>query len=246
MRALSTSAVLVVSALLLSGCASGGSGSGGSGSGGDTTGQPGNGAGITVHGTGMVSGKPDTVTITLGVQTQAPSASAALSANNQQADALVNALKAKGVEDKDVQTSQLSVDTTNSSPTGAITGYEVNNKVTVTLHDVNNAGAVIDAAGHAAGDAIRVQSLDFSIADDSALRQQARADAVHQAKEQAQQLAQAAGVHLGDLRSINESTSSTPPTPMYRQMAPEAASGVPVQPGSEKLSVTVNLVYDIG
>jgi hypothetical protein len=214
--------------------------------------------GIVAHGEGKVSGSPDTVTLVLGAQTQATSARDALAQNNAKTGAIVAMLKAKGVAPKDLQTSELSISPMyGSSPGGSfpggsfpggdnrITGYQVSNIVTATLHDIGSSGAVIDAAADAAGDAVRVQQLSFSIADDSALRAQARAAAVTQAKDKAKQLADAAGVSLGPLLSITEGSSTPPPVP-YAAQASRAMADAPVEPGSQRLSVTVDLVYAVG
>jgi uncharacterized protein len=200
--------------------------------------------GITTRGLGTVTMTPDTVTMVLGVQTRDPSAKAALDANSTRATALINVLKSKGVAPADLQTSQLSVTPTYDSATGRITGYEVTNQVNATLHDVGAAGGLIDAAGQAAGDAVRVQQLRFSIGDDSASRAQARADAVRQAQAHAKQMADAAGVRLGRIYSITEVPAS-PPGPLGREGAPVAAAPVPVEPGSQKLTVMVEVVYAI-
>lgn len=237
-RALSTAAMLALGALTLTACASGSSPAAASG-GADV-------AGITARGVGTITGTPDVVTVVLGVQTQGPSAQGALDANTRQASALINMLKSKGVADADLQTSELSVNPSYNPSNGKISGYEVTNQVTATLHDIAGAGGIIDAAGDAAGDAVRVQQLSFSIDDDSALRAKARADAVKQAQAQARQLAEAAGVRLGNIRSITESPSAPPPSPLYKQsMDAAGAATVPIQPGSRKLSVSVEVVYDI-
>jgi hypothetical protein len=201
--------------------------------------------GLTGHGVGTVTGTPDTLRIVLGVQTQGASAAAALRENSQQATAVINTLKSRGVADADLKTSQLSINPSYGPTGGQITGYEVNNIVTATLHNIASAGGIIDAAGQAAGNAIRVQSVDFSIDNDSELLAKARADAVKQAQAQAKQLADAAGIKLGKIRSINESSSGPPPVPMYNKSLGAAASAVPIQAGSEKLSVTVDVTYEL-
>lgn len=207
--------------------------------------------GIVAHGEGKVSGSPDTVTLVLGAQTQSASARDALSQNNAKTGALIAMLKAKGVAPKDLQTSELSIQPTYGGvlPGGGdgskISGYQVSNIVTATMHDIGASGAVIDAAADAAGNDVRVQQLSFSIADDSALRAQARAAAVTQAKEKAKQLADAAGVSLGPLLSITEGSSTPPPVP-YAAQSSRAMADVPVEPGSQELRVTVDLVYAVG
>ncbi len=203
---------------------------------------------ITARGVGTVTSKPDLLSVVIGVQTQGSSAQQALQANNELATSTIAALKGAGVADADLRTSQLSVSPTYDQNNGRISGYEVNNLVTATLRaidqgDGERAGAVIDAAGAAAGDAIRVQQLRFSLADDSAPRAQARADAVRKAAEQARQLAEAAGVTLGPIRSINE-TASNPPVPYERDAAAQRAA-VPIEPGTQELTVDVEIVYEI-
>ena len=201
--------------------------------------------GITARGTGTVRGTPDTMTVVLGVQTRADTAEAALGANSERATALIEALKGRGVPAEDLQTSQLSIYPSFDQQGTRITGYEVSNQVTATLRDIPAAGALVDAAAGAAGDAIRVQQLGFSIDDDSGPRAQARADAVRQAQDQAGQLAEAAGVALGPIRTITE-VAAGQPTP-YPQAADRAAqtSLAPVEPGTQELSVVVEVVYGI-
>lgn len=234
---LSGVAVLVLGALALAGC-SGGNPPAATTSAGSTTV-----AGITTHGIGTATKSPDTVTIVIGVQTRAPSAKGALDTNTAKATALINVLKSKGVAAADLLTSQLSVNPTSDPATGRITGYQVTNQVTAKLHDIGAAGGLIDAAGEAASDAVRLQQLSFSIADDSAARAQARSDAVRQAQAHAKQMADAAGVRLGPIRSITELPGSSP-SPFGRN-TPGAAAQVPIEPGTQDLTVMVEVVYAI-
>lgn len=201
-------------------------------------------AAIAVQGVGKVTGTPDVMTIVLGVETRAALAKAALEQNNTLAAQVIAVLKDSGVDPADLQTSRLSVSPTYGDKND-ITGYQVTNSVTAVLRDVAGAGAVIDAVGQQAGNAARVQQLSFSIDDDSALRSAARADAVKQAQVQAKQLADAAGVQLGAVRSITESNASLP-TPLYAAAeSSTAAAAVPVEPGIQELRVVVQVVYDI-
>jgi uncharacterized protein YggE len=200
-------------------------------------------AGIVTRGLGTATRTPDTVTVVIGVQTRAQSAKGALDANTGQATALISVLKSKGVAAADLQTSQLSVTPTYDSATGRITGYEVTNQVTAKLHDIGGAGGLIDAAGEAAGDAVRLQQLSFSIDDDSTSRAQARANAVRQAQAHAKQMADAAGVRLGRIRSITE-VPVNPPGPFGRDAAATSAP-VPVESGTQELTVMVEIVYAI-
>lgn len=222
-------------ALLAAGCTSGSDGGSGDSA------PP----GISTQGTGKVTGTPDTVTVVLGVQTQGAEANVALAENAQRATDLIDTLKGKGVEAKDIQTSNLSVQPVFAPGGSAITGYQVTNQVTATVRDVSKAGGLIDAAAGASGDAIRVQQTSFSIADDSELRAQARARAVQQAEDQAGQIAEAAGVRLGDVRSITEVPAGTPGPYPQAGAAFDRVPSTPVEPGSQELTVSVSVVYDI-
>lgn len=200
--------------------------------------------GIIGRGEGKVTGNPDTATLVLGVQTQAPSAQAALDANNSRATAVITMLKGRGVRPEDLRTSELSISPFYSG-NGRISGYQVSNQVTVTLHDIPAAGRIIDAAADAAGDAVRVQQLSFSIADDGPLRDQARDTAAKQAKAKAEKMAESLGVSLGPLISATE--TSAPPMPIpYGAQASRAAADVPVEPGTQQVSITVEAVYAVG
>jgi uncharacterized protein YggE len=200
---------------------------------------------ITAQATGTVTGTPDVVTISLGVETRSPSAQTALDENNRLATDVINVVKEKGVAPEDLQTSQLSIYPSYDDK-GAVTGYQVTNIVTAKLRDIGGAGALIDAAGQAAGDAVRVQQLSFSIDDDSDLRANARADAVRRAQAQAKQLADAAGIALGPIHSITESPiTGTVVYPQAAMAADSAAGSVPIEPGSQQLQVSVQVVYEI-
>jgi uncharacterized protein YggE len=199
--------------------------------------------GITVHGTGRIAGTPDVLTVSVGVQTTAAHAVDALGQNSQRAHAVIDALKANGVADKDLQTTQLSL-SAHYTPGGAITGYDVSDTVTAKLRDVAKAGQAIDAAVAAAGDSGRLEGVSFSFGDDSALTAQARHDAVVRARAQAQQLADAAGVKLGALRSLAE-TSSTPSWPVQYATGAVAAPAAPIQAGTQELTVEVTAVYEV-
>jgi uncharacterized protein len=246
-RSLTITAVAAVAVLLLAGCGRGGERAAGAvpAAGVSTdNGRP----SIAARGVGMVKGTPDTLRVVLGVETRSASAKDALAANNDKANALVDTLKSKGVEAKDLQTSQLSINPTYDDKGQRITGYQVNNTVTATLHDIGGAGALIDAAAGAVGDAVRVQSIGFSIDDDSALKAEARTQAVHLAQLQAEQMAKAAGVKLGAVRYISEVPASSP-MPYYERYAgapsADVAKSAPVLPGQQELSLTVDVVWDI-
>ncbi len=188
----------------------------------------------------------------LGVATRAPDAAGALDDNNARAAALLDVLRGRGVADDDLRTSQLSIFPT-FTPDGGIDGYEVSNQITATLRgpagsggpiDIAAAGGLIDAAADAAGDAVRVQQIVFSLDDDSEPRSRARADAVGQARAQAEQLAEAAGTSLGPVLSITEVAAQVP-VPFAADAAVAQLEAVPLAPGTQDISVTVE-VHAIG
>lgn len=203
--------------------------------------------GISARGVGTVTGTPDTLTVVLGVSTRGPAATGALEDNNARAGAVIEALRGSGVADQDLRTSGLSIYPTYSDSGTTVTGYEVNNQVTATLRDLAGAGALIDTAAQAAGDAVRVQQITFSLDDDAEQRAAARADAVRRAEAQIAEMAQAAGVSPGGLLSITEiPTEVAPPQPYAADGAFAQASAVPLLPGTQEVSVTVEVVRSIG
>ncbi|HEX6311508.1 MAG TPA: SIMPL domain-containing protein [Acidimicrobiia bacterium] len=203
---------------------------------------------VTGTGTGRVRGTPDTMTVDLGVDTRAETAQEALASNRELAAKVLEALRDAGVEEKDVQTSQLSVSPVYDDAGARIVGYGVTNSVTATLHDLDKAGAVIDAAAGVAGDSIRVHGVWFSIEDTSELVAAARADTVKRARDQAEQLAGAAGVALGDVRTIEETTTPIGPAVDYEEGGAaddRGAAPTPIEPGTQELAVDVVVRFAI-
>lgn len=201
---------------------------------------------ITAKGVGRVTGIPDTVVVTLGVETESGRASEALSVNSDRTNAVIRLIKEAGVADEDIKTSQFSINPRYDFEGRAITGYVVTNLLTARLGEGRDTGALIDAAAGAAGNDVRVQSVQFEIDDEGSLFAEARADAVRQARTQAEQLAEAADVELGEVRSIVESSTERPPGPLPLGRTEDMASSVPLQPGSQELTLEVQVVYDIG
>lgn len=201
---------------------------------------------ITTVGTGTVTGAPDTLTIGVGVSTTASHAAAALSENNDLAGKVQQALAHDGIQEKDIQTTGLSLQ--EAYPTSS--GYEVFDEVTATIHDLANAGKIIDDALAPAGDAGRLEMVDFSMSSTDPYMASARQSAVTAAKAEAGQLATAAGEHLGSLISITDQQS--PMYPVYQGVANSgvgasagSAAPVPLQAGSQRVTVNVTTVWAI-
>jgi hypothetical protein len=154
------------------------------------------------------------------------------------------ALKTAGIEDKDFQTSRLSLQAqyapNRSGPT-AIVGYRASNRVTVKLHDVGKVASVIDAlVGAGAND---IGNVNFTVSKASELLDQAREKALADARRKAEIYAKAAGVTLGAPLSISE--EGTAPRPMFRAKMATQMAAAPVAQGEETLSVVVNVSWAI-
>jgi uncharacterized protein len=200
---------------------------------------------INVAGHGEVEGTPDVMTVTMGVQTTDPSAQTALQHNNERANALIAALEAQGVEAKDIQTVDLNV-SPNFDKNFHITGYSASNTVSAKLRNLAKAGEVIDTAALTVGQDIRLQGVSFSIDNTSALVAKARGDAIKDAVTQAKQLSAAAGVKLGAIRTIDD-TGTLVPQPQEFTSNKQAfdSAAVPLEPGSQQLSVDVEVIFAI-
>ncbi|HEX2591827.1 MAG TPA: SIMPL domain-containing protein [Rhizomicrobium sp.] len=204
---------------------------------------------LTVSGHGEASGAPDQATLSAGVTTQARTAAEALSENAAKMNALFSALKKIGVPDKKMQTSNFNVspeyanDNTGNTPP-RIVGYQVSNQVTVTLDDVKKVGPTLDTL--VASGANQINSVGFGIDDPKTLLTSARGDAVADARLRAETYAKAAGVSLGNILSISDSSVSiAPPVPMYRAMAMDKAAASPIAAGEETVSADVTIVWEI-
>jgi uncharacterized protein YggE len=208
-----------------------------------------NSAKLTVRGTGLATGTPDTLTIDIAISTTAATAQAALADNNKDATAVIAAFAAGGVTKQNIQTTGLSVQPnyTFRNGTEVLTGYGVNNTVTAMITNLGSAGSVIDAVSGAAGNAGQINSVSFSIKDPRDLEDQARTDAVHQAVSHAQTMAASAGEHLGPVCSLADTTPTSQPGSGFNAAAGTSAqpSVVPLEVGSQQASAQVTLVYSL-
>jgi uncharacterized protein YggE len=201
---------------------------------------------VTVTADGTASGTPDTAIVQLGVRTRAGSANEALDLANQKATDLLAALDFGGVEKEDITTTNVFVYPQYGNDGRQITGYEAGNTVSVKIRDIENAGTIIDATAGVVGDEIVLEGVSFTIDDTGPLREAAREDALTNARSQAEQLASASGLSLGEIVSIVE--GSVPQIPVFRaeEMAADAAGGsVPLEPGQQELNLAVTVVYEL-
>lgn len=204
--------------------------------------------GITVMGHGEVQAQPDTGFFHVGVQVHASTVAAARDAASKAADAVTKSLKANGVADADIQTTNYSINPEYDSRSSApkVTGYVVMNTVEVKVRKVDTFSKVIDDATAAGGDSVQVQSVRFDVADNSKLLDQARQAAIADARKKAEQLAKLGGGTLGSPISISE-TQSTRPQPLdIAKGVPSTGQAVPISPGSSAITVDVLATWDLG
>ena len=204
---------------------------------------------LNVNGLGQVYLTPDIAYIYIGVHTEGATASEAVDSNKVQTAAVIDALKKASVAEKDIRTTNFSIwPSQQYGPDGTVTGsiYMVDNSVYITVRDLDGLGDLLDSAISAGANS--VNSIQFDVADKTQAVKEARAKAVEDAKLQAQELADAAGILLGDIQSINFYDNSPYPYAEGKGGGGGGASAdasVPIQPGQLTIAVTVNLTYSI-
>ena len=202
---------------------------------------------LDVSADGAVTRAPDIATVSAGVVTQASNAASAMAENARRMAATVAALKRAGVADKDIRTSSLSLQPqyryTDGQPP-AITGYQASNQLTVTFRDIAKAGPILDAL--VAAGVNQIGGPDFALEHPDAALDEARVQAVQKARAKAEVYAKAAGLSIKRIVAIGESGgyAPQPPRPMMMAMA-RAKEATDLQPGEEKIGVTVNVTFEL-
>jgi uncharacterized protein YggE len=200
---------------------------------------------ISVTGEATVQVAPDQAQIDGGVANDAKTAREASDANNAAMGKVLLALKGAGIDEKDFQTSRLSLQpqyAPNRSGPSPIVGYRAANRVTIRVRDVSKVANMIDVLVGAGAN--EIGGINFMVSQASNLLDEARERAISDARRKAQIYARAAGVTLGEPISISEVGS---PTPVFRGKVAGgmAASAAPIAQGEETLSVTVNVSWAI-
>ncbi|HVS83996.1 MAG TPA: SIMPL domain-containing protein [Gaiellaceae bacterium] len=198
---------------------------------------------ITVTGNGSVSTVPDRASWYFGVDSQATTAKDALAKASSEANALIAALKDAGVADSDLQTSGISLYPQTDSDGRSIVGYQASESVSAEIA-IAKAGPLVDAAVAAGAD--NVSGPTLSVADQSSAYDQALAKAVADAKDKAKAIAAAAGLTLGQVKSVVESGSAPTPLPFARATPSVAGDATTVAPGSQETDATVTVVFAAG
>ena len=205
---------------------------------------------LNVTGSGQANLVPDIAYIYVGVHTEKPSASEAVSENNTQTQQMIQALRDFGIDAKDIRTTNFSIwpmdkyDPSTGMPSGEKV-YAVDNTVYVTVRDLDTLGDLLDTV--IAAGANTVNSIQFDVADKAKALEQARADAVKNAEAQAQALASAAGVTLGEIQALSFFDNQVYPVMDGRGAGGNAVAeaAVPIQPGQLTFTVSVSVTYAI-
>jgi len=203
---------------------------------------------VTVTGTGSVSAAPDRAQIQAGVTSEAPRAADAVAATSAAMQKVLAALDAAGIDRKQVQTSRFDVSPVYADMTPemrgmpAIRGYRASNQVSVEVRDIDKVGGVLDALVGAGAN--EIGGISFSIADPKPLEDQARKQAVADARRKAELYAAATGTTIGRVLAIDESGGGGGPYPVrYARM--EAAAAAPIAPGELDLAVNVTVTWSL-
>jgi uncharacterized protein len=244
-------AVGVASAALLVGAFTLGTSHGGAGGGGTQAAQaatltaaPSAAGRITVTGVGTVTGTPNQLILSMGVQVNGSSVSSALNQANQAVRRVTTALRQRGVAAADIQTSGLAIWPNYQGNSQVPVGYGVSESLTATLSKLGVAGGQIQAAVHAGGNAVTVDNVSLNLTDDSSLLAAARTSAVKDARAKAAQFAKALGEPLGPVISITPADQGTPIE--FGAATPSAnKASVPISPGSQQVSVSITVVFTV-
>ncbi|MGB9738747.1 MAG: hypothetical protein C0184_05325 [Chloroflexus aggregans] len=201
---------------------------------------------IVVIGTGEVKVEPDIATVTIGVETKAPTTQEALSQNSTQAQAIIERIRQLGIDAKDIQTTGINIYPVYDEKGQDIIAYTVSNMVTVTIRNLAQAGNLIDQVVEVGAN--RLYGVSFGLSDPEAVMTQAREAAVANARARAEQMARASGSSLGRVLFITENFSASPITvPMAADAygAPAARSAPPVQPGQQTYNASVQVTFEL-
>ena len=199
---------------------------------------------ITVSASGSVTLVPDVARVGVGVTVTKPTVKAARAAASTSMNAIIDSLKAMGIDEKDIRTTSIDLSPQYAAGSSTrIVGYRMSQQLQVTVRDLDKAGDVVDTA--TAKGATDVNGLWFEVGDPAKAIDQARADAITKARTSAQAMATAAGVSLGAVVSISESSASYPQP--YFGMAGAAVrdAATPVEPGTQDVQATVTVIFQI-
>lgn len=199
---------------------------------------------VTVIGTGQVRGAPDTLTAEVGIEVVAPDATAAMNQTSDRQRAVIDALTAGGTDAKDISTTGVNLQP-QYAENSVVTGYRAANTISVRVRDLDAGPGALATIIDAGGDATRINSVSFSIEDDSKLLSDARAGAFEDARSRAQQYAELSELSLGRIISISEAPGGGAPMPVPMPRADAMAAAVPLEPGEQTVSFSITAIWEL-
>lgn len=205
---------------------------------------------ISIQAEGKVTALPDIAKISIGVETQKKTVSEAQTENSAKMNAIIAKLKALGVANEDIQTTNYSIYPTYDYSNGkqTETGFQITQNVDIKVRKLDTISDILAAVAQLGAN--QVGGVNFTIDDPESLRQQARLKGIEMAKAKAQALAEAAGVKLGKVVGFSESSSTPQPPIFYAKDMAAGMGGAPsaapaVEPGSQDVIVDVTVTYEI-
>ena len=207
--------------------------------------------GIWVAGEGTIDLEPDLALLNVGVEVQAKTVSEARNKAAAAMDAVIAAVKRRGLTDSDIQTASFNIWPRYDYVEGVQTlaGYRVSNSATIKMRDLDSVGDIIDDVAEAGGDATRINGIDFTVEDPTPFLADLREAAVKNATDKAQHYADLIGASLGGLFYLTETGGASPPTPVARaEFVSADTSGLAktsVSGGELTLRMTVQAAFAI-
>ncbi|MFC1953125.1 SIMPL domain-containing protein [Chloroflexota bacterium] len=206
--------------------------------------------GIWVTGQGKISAVPDIATLRLGIDVEETSVAEAQNRANIAMDSIMAALSRNGIDEKDIQTQHFSIRKVTKwdrdKEEEVVTGYRVSNMVTAKIRKIDDSGTIIDEVAQAGGDLTRIDGIDFSVEDPTSVYEEAREEAMTDAKAKANQLAKLAGVTLGKATYISESSFYAPVIQLSSYaIAEDSVAKTSISPGETEISLTLQVAFNI-
>lgn len=205
---------------------------------------------LSVMGEGTAYSTPDMAKITVGVTTHSSDANTAQNTNAATSDKVYKAIRALGINEKDIQTNNYNFYPTYQNENGRssrINGYTINNSITVTVRNIDLTGKVIDTALNAGAN--EVSSLDFSLSNQSLIRKEAMLSAINDARDKAEIIAKGLGKHIVGIKNVSESTGYIG-SHRYNNTALFSAkmanADTNIEAGTLSLKATVNIDFVLG
>lgn len=204
---------------------------------------------ITVTGRAGMEATPDVAKISVGVTSRASTPTAAREQNTTAVNATLDALKELGIEDRDIQTTNMNMWTSYNN-NGGISGYRMSTDLAIYVREIDRAGEVVDAAIAAGSN--ELNGVEYLLSNEDEMYNEALTDAIDLARQKAESMAAAAGKTVGQVRRIEETSRAVATVREYGVNADtggvsfnEAKADTVIRPGSSTISAQVQVVFEI-